>query len=118
MPTLIEHLKQSENNFLLSSKLPPIEGSTDWEITILFYAAVHYVEAYFSTNNLHYQTHGSRETAIRRDPKIAKIFRDYREMYEYSRTARYDCRYFEDTAVASVQTRLNNIKNTITPLLA
>jgi hypothetical protein len=117
VPDLAKHCKQASNNKILSTKLPAIPGSDDWAVTVLFYVAVHYVEAYFSLQNQHYQMHGSRETAIRRDPRINAIFTDYREMYEYSRTARYDCPEFDDAAIEAVQKRLKNIEGIILPLL-
>ncbi len=86
-------------------------------MTILFYVAVHYVEAYFSQRNEHYQMHGTRETAIRRDPQINAIFPDYREMYEYSRNARYECVEFDDKAIETVQRKLTKIEGVILPLL-
>lgn len=49
------HVKQAEHNGSLATKLvsvSPIEYK-DWAITIAFYAAIHYVEAYLAIGGVH-----------------------------------------------------------------
>jgi|SRR5437588_7144302 len=64
----------------------------EWAITIKFYAALHYVQAYFvSRTGRAPVSHEHRSTAILRDPMISGAYDDYRELKDISREARYDC---------------------------
>jgi hypothetical protein len=51
MASLVDHLRQAQHNEALAGDLTSHGGLKyrDWLITISFYAAVHYVEAFFTT---------------------------------------------------------------------
>lgn len=56
-----------------------------------FYAALHYVQAYFASRTGKAPiTHDRRASAIQRDPVIAGAYDDYRELEDLSRDARYN----------------------------
>jgi hypothetical protein len=113
-----EHLKKAADNESLASSLDTsIPIAPNWAIVMLFYVAVHYVEAYFSRQSKHLVGHPARETAIQRDPKINSIFRNYRELYTYSREARYEAVYFPASEIAVVLPFLERVKKVIIPLL-
>ena len=115
----MEHLRKADENEALAKKLDmSLPAAPDWAITMLFYAAVHYVEAYFSLSGRHYELHITRDSAIERDTKIKAIYDDYREMKTYSRTVRYYAVWFEADTVATVRPILDRIKTRITPLLS
>lgn len=69
----------------------------DWKITCLFYTALHYVRAYIKSKGIHpgeshqeidYQINPTRPNA---PLKVSKTCWDnYRNLYVYSRSARYD----------------------------
>lgn len=118
MPTKNQHLEKSANNEALSGTLDPSQpAAIDWEITILFYVAVHYVEAYFSLSGKHHTGHKTRYSTIVRDQYISGISKDYEDMYNYSRDARYDSVAFTKADVQQIKPRLERIKKTIKPLL-
>jgi hypothetical protein len=100
------HENQAKHNETLLSEncFPdPCVASTnlsyaDWNVTILFYTALHYVQAYLWKNvHLGYRTrfinHTDRNNYLAilsmRDPKIASILVDYVGLFNASCIARY-----------------------------
>ncbi|HUG82488.1 MAG TPA: hypothetical protein VML01_12545 [Bryobacterales bacterium] len=85
----------------------------------MFYAAVHYVQAYFVKNGYTYQTHTTRDSAIGRDQQISSIYNDYRELQHFSRQARYErpIGAFNAGDVSYLKSCLDSIKGVIRPLL-
>ena len=91
MADLKAHLTQVAKNRALLSRLDS-NRFPDWSITICFYIAIHYVEAYF------YQCHTTQHTFShqkRRSELSRTLFRDfnfrrsYRDLEDLSRKARY-----------------------------
>ena len=103
--TVQEHLQQARHNETLASQLgtPPIEAY-DWAITVLFYAVLHFVDAYLL------QQHGivsrghaatwNRQTGQRNPGRndyvrqhLRQISGTYKILYDASRLARYEGAY-------------------------
>lgn len=55
-----------------------------------FYAAVHYVEAYFALTGEHSRTHAVRDRRMNHDPNLSAISTEYGFLKFYSLSARYD----------------------------
>lgn len=90
----------------------------DWAITALFYAALHYVEAYFATMKRHSPDHRTRDSAIQRDSRIRSLYADYNELKNYSINARYYMVPFgESDARNHLLPCLENIRSRVLPLL-
>ncbi len=118
MPNQTQHLKKAtENESLAASLNLAVPAASDWAITMLFYAAVHYVEAFFSKTGQHLKRHKLRVNAIQANPKLRPIYLDYRELQTYSETARYQAVFFTAADVVPVKKHLENVKNLLTPLL-
>jgi hypothetical protein len=85
-----DHVKQAESNEKLASHLEKTPYA-DWRCTVLFYAALHYIQAYFGSQNpaLVFERHSDRDTAILEDSQIKPIRRDYRALKDWSQNARY-----------------------------
>ena len=62
------------------------------ELLLYFYAALHYVQGYFLSQNPSqpYKTHSHRDAAIRYDTHIGGIWNDYRSLKDWSQKARYE----------------------------
>lgn len=95
MPTADRHLTQAARNESLSLALEA--QYSEWAVTALFYAALHYVEAYFdrhatSGQPRHHTGHVERTRAVRL--RIPTVYRSYRWLMELSRDARYECVMF------------------------
>ncbi len=69
----------------------------DWKITALFYIAIHYLKALASQKGINIgDTHADIEKSVNPDKHDVKMrisrnaWRDYKSLYQYSRTARYE----------------------------
>ena len=87
-----DHVNQGKSNEQLAEYL---EGSPypDWRATVSFYAALHYVQAYFLslTPPQNPKRHTERDTAIQADRHInTAIWDDYRSLKDWSYRTRYD----------------------------
>ena len=88
----------------------------DWAVTAVYYAGVHYVEAYFAALRppIHSGTHGARDSDIRRDSILNPAWRTYKQMKEDSEDARYEPHIpFDANNLAKQWTRLNDLKKVV-----
>lgn len=109
------HIQQAKHNEQLVEYL---DGSVyfDWRATCVFYAALHYVQAYFSSRTpaQHFATHVARDTAIEGDSHIGGIWNDYRSLKDWSIRARYDGRKPSDSDFKNdILKSLSNLKKQI-----
>ena len=116
MPARLVHLVKAESNEKLSIALRT-GLNLDWSVTILFYAALHLVEATLAPH-VHSGNHTARFANVRGDQRLRPIFFHYRELYNVSLRSRYDC---EDFTVSFVQNldiaHYQPIKQHLRPLL-
>ena len=85
---------------------------------MLFYAAMHYVEAYLAKSSVHLRSHTTRDNAISRDGALRKIFREYSDLKYFGYNARYEVSGFKANDVTNVALKhYSTIKNHLTPLL-
>jgi len=117
--TTQEHLnKISQNRDFLKEIVSASSSTADgWRITILFYNALHYIEAYFCSKGRSNQTHTSRASSIQSDPVISSLYRDYRSLENLSREARYDVTSFNSGDMRRAQAASLNIENSIKAIL-
>jgi hypothetical protein len=118
LPTTPQHRAKAENNEFLTTELD--NPFWDWAVTANFYAALHYVEAYFGSRKppLHPATHQLRGSHIHADAQLSAIYVDYRQLEDESRDARYDASMtFVQADVARTRTYLERIKAVVVPLL-
>jgi len=115
LPSKDDHLARAQHNeFFAQSTDNPF---FDWKLTGIFYSALQYVDAYLATLGVHPPTHAARLTYVERSAKLKRIRRDYRDLLNESRTARYEPPVVfnqKDTIIA--QHKLDAIKKAILPL--
>jgi hypothetical protein len=118
VPTTKEHRAKAVNNeFLVESLDNPF---WDWAVSGVFYAALHYVEAYFASRfpPRHPSTHVSRDNYINSDSILRPIYIDYRQLEDESRNARYDADMtFDQKDVIRTKGYLERIKKVVLPLI-
>ena len=88
MPARDEHLAKADHGATVAASLMAEPASVEWAITVLFYRAVHVVEAWFALSGIHHQSHQARTRAV--DRQLPEIAADYGDLLEASRTARYE----------------------------
>ena len=89
MPQPSEHILQAEKNERLYDNLVGTEFN-DWAVVSLFYAALHYVDAYFTQRaGASPSNHTARNKLIVMTTELTDIETHYRELYARSLDARY-----------------------------
>jgi len=89
VPSRQEHVTKAEGNasFALSLALDR-QSHIDWALIALFYAALHYVEAYLSP--IHLRSHDSRDKYINKESHLRRIFKEYSHLKFFGFNARYE----------------------------
>ena len=90
MPDFESHLRQAERNERVASHLATFP---DWQTVALFYAALHYVDAYLAQRfgaQGHPTSHQARLRFLARDPALTGVYQQYRELLDRSQDARYN----------------------------
>lgn len=77
---------------------------------MLFYLALHYVDAFLAGKQLHPLNRDRRDEEIAKNGTIAPIFKDYRRLEDLSRSARYDIASYTIETLRSAAYRLSQIK--------
>ena len=123
MPRSLEHLKQAEHNQELLKSLD-LDNSPflDWAATIAFYAALHYVEAWFAVQGtgMHHTKHEQRNRAMNQVDEFRPIvWPNYRTLQDRSHDARYKCTHPSKNRVQyEILPSLDSLEKEIRRLLA
>jgi HEPN domain len=118
MPSQAEHFYKAVNNKLFADAITPsTPTATGWALTALFYSALHYVEAFNAKHNCHFSKHEDLNKDIARNPQLAPIFDDYKDLSELSWNARYQAvKYGKDKVTEAIEYH-TAVVNCISPLL-
>ncbi len=95
---LLERAKRNER-FLATLDLATTPY-LDWAVTIAFYAALRYVDAFFYPDRPH--DHRERLVWVRSNARTRPIYGSYLELYRQSRNARYELTQFTPDQVRSL----------------
>jgi hypothetical protein len=112
-----EHKDKAEQNEQLAATFPVSVCGTEWAITAIFYAALHYVDAYFALQGRSYIGHASRNKQVSLDPALCVISDEYKNLYNLSRDARYEVMRLQPGHLTYALNQLDAIKKVICPLL-
>ena len=109
---------RSEQDEAVASRLADL-GEPGWAVTLLFYAAMHLVQAYLVNRNPPPETHSAREALITRLPILRPLADDYRALKKYSELARYECEVYSIAQFAGLRDgRFRRISSQMRGLLA
>lgn len=92
----------------------------EWAVTGLFYAALHYVDAYLASQGtgVHPTSYRVRSALVARDPVISAVYAEYQELKDGSEDARYRLVPFTVAQVDRLERdALTAIRRLVTPLL-
>ena len=115
MPQPIEHIDWADRNeefaksFYLDDQL-----EINWAITLLFYSALHYADAYIVARGRPRYDHASRERSMH-DVFFDPIRTDYKRLKDLSREARYNIAPLTKQDFAIADAALQRIKAHILP---
>lgn len=92
MPALHRHLPQAERNESAADAIASLpDRHPDWEVTMLFYSALHYVDAFLATRGLHPRNHCERHDLL---SNLTDISEYYQILFKRSMNARYHIYHF------------------------
>jgi hypothetical protein len=108
LPDVRVHLQQAQHNEAFFAAID-VNSYGDWAVTVLFYAALHYIDAYLAQRG-HFDpgSHDVRDGLIRQYGPTRQVARQYFRLKSFSGTARY---YGGRFAMADIaQLRLNQFE--------
>ena len=119
MPSRDEHVKKATENESFASRLDTnTQASINWKLIVLFYTALHYVEAYLAkAMNQHLRVHTTRDSMVSRESQLRVIRTEYAHLKYYGFNARYEADQFTAKDVTEALGYLTLVKNKIMPLL-
>lgn len=94
--------KASRNESLLEDLGNWPTRYTEWEITVMFYSALHYVSAFLSSRGEHPENHYQRRKLV---VQLTSIAAEYENLQQASQEARYDFVEFSPERVEQLRTR-------------
>lgn len=101
MHTPQEHLEQAERNEELANAISGLETRfTEWEVTALFYSALHYVSAFLATQGYEAKTHHERRNLIAQHTDVSY---EYDNLLQHSMDARYEMKKFTPEEVEGLR---------------
>lgn len=114
-----QHQQRALDNEQFSRSLSSGTQYLDWAVVGLFYAALHFVEAYLDkAAGQHIDTHVSREKFINVDRALKPVSKEYRELRQRCDDARYRLLPVTSGLVAGlIANEFAAVKAHITPLL-
>lgn len=96
MPNFEDHISQAQSNLrFLHEVNSKISDAVDWQVTVSFYTALHFVNAHLAKYDLHYRKHVDVDHAIsfENSLSVAKLPQDvylsYKKLQSLSRRSRY-----------------------------
>jgi hypothetical protein len=119
MPTREEHLRKARHNEQFYATVDAAAYS-DWAITVIFYAALHYVDAFLARigGGINPGAHDVREGWVQREAQLRPIAFQYMRLKNRSRNARYAAVHFTPEEVRRAHDDdLTHIKNHLLPLI-
>lgn len=108
MATELAHLRQAQHNeqFLATFDLA-ITPYLDWAVTVIFYAALHYIRALAAKHQfMNISRYGDLDRVFERVPVFRRnpeLYVDYRQLKDDSRATRYDMRAFSFEEVGDLR---------------
>jgi len=120
MPLTQDHLSIAKHNEEFYQSFDWDESPyNDWVVTGIFYAAIHYIEAYLDhVLSFHSGDHNTRDSAMGKLRELKVISHDYRSLKDDSENCRYDGQAFTGDEIRNdVEPNLEKIRVHITGLL-
>jgi len=108
-----EHNRVAQHNEKANRYVQVKPEFVDWDVTTLFYSALHYADAILSRtyNAPDFNNHDDRESFMRRNN--IPFYSPYRQLREASQKARYDCENynsFNEKELKRLRSDLQKIK--------
>jgi hypothetical protein len=114
LPDRNQHLTRAKENEEFARTLDLSQTlQVDWAVTMLFYSALHYVDAFLAGKHKHPRDHEARDSEVENNGSLTDIYRDYRTLKDKSEAARYDISNLHREQFPPIEQRFRNIKTHI-----
>jgi hypothetical protein len=119
LPAKDEHLQKAEGNESFADSIQLTDQAhIDWKLVVLFYTAVHYVEAYLAKSlGAHTRSHTTRDSYVGKEVNLKKVFLSYSHLKFFGYNARYELYGFTAEDVRDAIDDLSQIKALLLPLI-
>ena len=111
MPTADEHIKKAARNENFAEFLATKTKYIDWAVTMLFYAALHYVDAVLAASSIHPSKHAERKDAIERNDTVKRVYSEYRALETTSVNARYYAMPIDESDWHAVKPQFDTLRS-------
>ncbi|HEY8692548.1 MAG TPA: hypothetical protein VIR57_07380 [Chloroflexota bacterium] len=98
MPSADRHRAQARRNARASEDFQGL-GYHDWAVTALFYSAIHWIDAYLATLNVHSYGHVQQARYVEQIAPIKPLLRHLSQLQRRSEDARYQLLSFTSSDV-------------------
>jgi hypothetical protein len=118
MPSREQHLRKASDNKTFADSIEN-NNTTEvgWALTVLFYSALHYIEAYNAKYGFHCNTHRQLNDDIARNPVLNPVSDEYSDLQNFSWNARYKAVNYGRNELAECLGYHATIKQHVTNLL-
>ena len=90
-----QHIRQAERNEAAYHHLDTTSGAFgDWQVTMLFYAAVHYINAYLERRSVRVASHDQRSFWVKTERGLRVVSSEYSELQDRGWESRYALVFF------------------------
>jgi hypothetical protein len=119
VPSKDEHLEKAEGNEGVADSIQPTsQARIEWKLVIMFYAAMHYVEAYLDIAMMtHLRSHTTRDSWMAREANLRKVATPYNHLKFYGYNARYEVTTFTTQDINDAMGYLAHIRTELEPYL-
>jgi len=119
MPSIDEHIKKATENEAFAKLLnASSQASINWKLIILFYTALHYVEAYLAKHlRMHLKLHTDRDNWVSKETNLKRIRLEYAHLKYFGFNARYEADQFKENDVNEALTDLAAVEAVLCPLV-
>jgi hypothetical protein len=76
------------------------QANIDWALIALFYAGMHYVEAYLAPS-FHLKSHEARDSYLAKESHLRRIYKEYQHLKYFGFNARYEVCGFKSEDVTN-----------------
>lgn len=117
-----QHLDQWKHNRQFAKTIDG--GYRDWQINVIFYTALHVIDAALASLGVQVSDHPNRNEQVRTNEAFAPVRNQYLNLYRISRVTRYDAnpdRWLPQkylTVTDLVEDLLKPIENGVGPLIS
>ncbi len=110
-------MAQADRNERLANIIAALpERFTEWEVTLLFYSALHYVDAFLATQGISPKRHRDRNNLV---ASMTNLGREYQNLFQQSMNSRYHLYHFTSQDVGEIKAEdFDRVKEEVLSLLS